>query len=141
MSEISRLRQRIETIKQTGNPVPGLLEMRLRELTEPVRDKRAQKKKRDKRIKWAKRTGQWKPKKSFWQSAEWRELRYSILVERGARCECCGVTPKEGAVMNVDHIKPISKAPHLKLERTNLQVLCAKCNHGKGSHDETDWRG
>lgn len=53
---------------------------------------------------------------------------------------CCGATPATGAVINVDHIKPRKKYPHLALEISNLQILCHDCNHGKGNWDETDWR-
>ena len=28
----------------------------------------------------------------------------------------------------------------LELQLTNLQMLCADCNVGKGAWDETDWR-
>ncbi len=42
--------------------------------------------------------------------------------------------------MHVDHIKPRRKYPELALSRSNLQVLCNLCNHGKGNWDETDWR-
>jgi 5-methylcytosine-specific restriction endonuclease McrA len=42
--------------------------------------------------------------------------------------------------MNVDHIKPRHKYPHLAMDESNLQVLCATCNAGKGGRDETDWR-
>lgn len=40
----------------------------------------------------------------------------------------------------VDHIKPISKHWHLRLDPDNLQVLCNDCNKGKGAWDETDYR-
>lgn len=72
---------------------------------------------------------------------EWRRLRMTVLTKRGARCECCGATPKDGVRMNVDHIKPRLKYPELALEESNLQVLCEVCNHGKGNWDQTDWRG
>ena len=76
----------------------------------------------------------------FLSSPEWRRLRYDVLKERGARCECCGATPSTGAVMNVDHIKPRKTHPHLSLQKFNLQVLCGDCNAGKGNRDSTDWR-
>lgn len=77
----------------------------------------------------------------FLQSYEWRRLRMEVLRERGARCECCGATPADGkTVINVDHIKPRLRYPELALDKTNLQVLCDVCNHGKGNWDETDWR-
>jgi 5-methylcytosine-specific restriction endonuclease McrA len=77
----------------------------------------------------------------FLASYEWRRLRMEVIKDRGARCECCGSTPqKDGIVINVDHIKPRRLFPELALEKTNLQVLCDVCNHGKGNWDHTDWR-
>lgn len=78
--------------------------------------------------------------KGFYSSKAWKELRYKALQTFGAKCMCCGVTPADGAIMNVDHVKPISKHPELRLELNNLQILCASCNHGKGGWDDTDWR-
>ena len=81
-------------------------------------------------------------KNSFLETYEWRRVRMEVLVERGARCECCGAVPQKGndVVLNVDHIKPRRLFPHLALGKTNLQVLCGPCNHGKGNWDQTDWR-
>jgi 5-methylcytosine-specific restriction endonuclease McrA len=42
--------------------------------------------------------------------------------------------------MMVDHIVPRSKRPDLALDISNLQTLCGRCNRGKGSWDQTDWR-
>ena len=79
---------------------------------------------------------------AFLQSYEWRRLRMLVIKERGARCECCGASPKDGkTVINVDHIKPRRFFPQLALDKSNLQVLCGACNHGKGNWDQTDWRG
>ncbi len=76
----------------------------------------------------------------FLMTYEWRKLRMEVIKDRGARCECCGATPRDGITINVDHIKPRRKYPELALEKSNLQVLCNPCNHGKGNWDETDWR-
>ena len=76
----------------------------------------------------------------FLLSYEWRAVRMKVLAKFGARCQCCGATPKDGVRMHVDHIKPRKFFPELALEITNLQVLCEVCNHGKGNWDETDWR-
>lgn len=79
--------------------------------------------------------------KSFLESFEWRRLRMEALKKYSPRCMCCGATPKDGAVMNVDHIKPRKIFPNLALDINNLQILCHECNHGKGNWDQTDWRG
>lgn len=58
----------------------------------------------------------------------------------------CGMEPGDPRVgggtvkICVDHIKPISKHWELRLEESNLQVLCMECNKGKGAWDETDHR-
>lgn len=78
---------------------------------------------------------------AFLLSFEWRKLRMEVLVERGARCECCGATPAaNGIVIHVDHIKPRRFFPALALNKSNLQVLCEVCNHGKGAWSQKDWR-
>ena len=77
---------------------------------------------------------------AFLLSYEWRRLRMVVIRKRGARCECCGATPADGIRINVDHVKPRKTYPELALDESNLQVLCAECNHGKGNWDDTDWR-
>lgn len=76
----------------------------------------------------------------FLLTFEWRKVRMLALKRYGARCQCCGASPADGAVMNVDHIKPRKIFPNLALDVDNLQVLCHECNHGKGNWDMTDWR-
>ena len=78
--------------------------------------------------------------KAFLESYAWRKLRMEALKLHGTRCQCCGASPRDGAVMHVDHIKPRRKFPELALEISNCQVLCHECNHGKGNWDTTDWR-
>jgi 5-methylcytosine-specific restriction endonuclease McrA len=92
----------------------------------PERPKKAKRKKR--------------PSDHFYRSKEWRALRYQVLKANGAKCQCCGRSAKDGAVMHVDHIKPRSKFPELELSLENLQVLCDCCNIGKSNKDDTDWR-
>jgi 5-methylcytosine-specific restriction endonuclease McrA len=84
--------------------------------------------------------------KSFYASWEWRTLRLEVLKAQGHRCQACGAAPGDKTVSGapvrivVDHIKPISKFWELRLEVTNLQVLCDECNMGKGAWDQTDYR-
>lgn len=77
---------------------------------------------------------------AFYDSDEWRRLRYRALKASNGCCQCCGAAAVHGAPLHVDHIKPRSKFPELELEITNLQVLCRDCNLGKGAWDQTDWR-
>lgn len=80
-------------------------------------------------------------RQAFYASSEWRRLRYRVIVAQKGECQACGRSRKNGGIMiHVDHIKPISKFPHLKLVQSNLQLLCEDCNMGKGAWDETDWR-
>lgn len=76
----------------------------------------------------------------FLASFEWKATRMMAIKKYGPVCQCCGASPKTGAVINVDHIKPRKLFPHLALDLANLQVLCSDCNHGKGNWDQTDWR-
>jgi 5-methylcytosine-specific restriction endonuclease McrA len=78
--------------------------------------------------------------KSFYSTIEWKRVRYDALKRSAGRCECCGMSPADGIVLNVDHIKPLHRYPELALELSNLQVLCSSCNWGKGGRDTTDWR-
>lgn len=85
-------------------------------------------------------------KDAFYRSWEWRTIRMEVLKQHGAICQCCGSRPGDKTTggdpvrICVDHIKPLSKRWDLRLERTNLQVLCDECNQGKGAWDETDFR-
>ena len=76
---------------------------------------------------------------NFYVSQEWRQIRYLALKNTGGRCQCCGASASDGITLHVDHIQPLARggAP---LDLGNLQVLCADCNVGKGSWDDTDWR-
>jgi 5-methylcytosine-specific restriction endonuclease McrA len=79
--------------------------------------------------------------KPFYKSKEWVAARYQALKKSMGRCACCGATAaSSGEPLHVDHIKPKSRFPHLALEVSNLQVLCAACNIGKSNIDDTDWR-
>jgi 5-methylcytosine-specific restriction endonuclease McrA len=75
-------------------------------------------------------------KDRFYDSREWKRLRYLVLRNSGGRCQCCGSL----GPLHVDHIKPRSLYPKLELSFKNLQVLCPDCNRGKSNIDKTDWR-
>ena len=58
------------------------------------------------------------------------KLRYKILERDEFKCQKCGNTAKNGALLEVDHITPVSKGG--KTEYNNLETLCWLCNKGKG---------
>lgn len=76
----------------------------------------------------------------FLRSFEWRQLRLRAFEKYGRACLCCGATPGNGVVLNVDHVKSRRRFPALALDIENLQVLCEECNHGKGNLT-VDFRG
>lgn len=70
--------------------------------------------------------------RKFYQSSKWKSARINKLAEHGS-CRACGASPIDGVVLHVDHILPRSIYPEYALSQTNLQVLCAECNIGKGN--------
>lgn len=79
--------------------------------------------------------------KNFYNLSEWQSIRYRALKEMGNICMLCGASPRTGAVIHVDHIKPRSLYPELAFSLSNLQILCSNCNLGKSNKDTTDWTG
>ncbi len=69
----------------------------------------------------------------FYSSAEWLALRKRVIHEEGSACRSCGRRIRDDIEITVDHIKPRSKYPELSLVRSNLQVLCRRCNSSKGA--------
>ena len=56
-------------------------------------------------------------------------LRYAVLKRDHFRCQICGASQKDGAILEVDHYLPVSKGG--KTEMNNLRTLCWQCNRGK----------
>jgi hypothetical protein len=82
----------------------------------------------------------WYKSSYFLKSDEWYTLRYKVLLKNGGRCQCCGRGRKEGAIIQIDHIKPRSIYPELAISESNLQILCRECNMGKSNKSFKDWR-
>jgi len=73
----------------------------------------------------------------FYASPEWRLVREQVLQEQGSVCQHCRRRISNDYDVTVDHIKPRSKFPELALDKSNLQVLCRRCNSAKGAtYDE-----
>lgn len=58
-------------------------------------------------------------------------LRYKIFCKDDFKCQICGRSAKDGAILHIDHIIPISKGGRTEID--NLRTLCQSCNLGKGS--------
>ena len=62
------------------------------------------------------------------------KTRQNVLMRDNYTCQICGATVKDGAKLEIDHIKPFSKGG--TDDENNLQVLCQQCNREK--HNRTD---
>lgn len=76
----------------------------------------------------------------FLESYQWREVRQKVLDKYESMCMCCGAKPSETTYLCVDHIYPRKTHPELALDINNLQILCNRCNHGKGNWSVADYR-
>ena len=60
----------------------------------------------------------------FYNSAPWRNLRASILRERGPNCQKCGAHADRPYC---DHVQEIRDGG-AQLDPSNVEVLCASCH-------------
>ncbi len=67
-------------------------------------------------------------KRAFYNSTAWRNKREDILERDNYECAWCkkdgGVTTKDHAILEVDHIFELEHYPKLALVDENLRVLC-----------------
>lgn len=63
----------------------------------------------------------------------WPFLKRCALDRDNYTCQSCGHNEPE--IMEVDHIKPKSKFPELKLDINNLITLCPNCHRRKTNRD------
>ena len=58
-----------------------------------------------------------------------KKRKMIVLSRDGHRCQYCGLTVQDGATLEVDHMKPLSKGG---LDRmSNLITTCRECNRSK----------
>lgn len=60
-----------------------------------------------------------------------KSLREEIIERDNYTCQMCGKYMPDGVGLQIDHIIPISRGG--KTVRSNLQVLCSKCNGSKSN--------
>lgn len=68
-------------------------------------------------------------------SFKWTKVRKEWFKENQAdyyTCYLCGVGMLPGET-TLDHVKPRSRAPHLRYKFENIKPCCWKCNQKKGS--------
>lgn len=82
----------------------------------------------------------------FYRSIAWQKARYAALAENAKRhggvatCDLCGTTRQSGAILDIDHVVPLSVDWSKRLDPANHQVLCRPCNFGKSNRTSDDWR-
>jgi 5-methylcytosine-specific restriction endonuclease McrA len=65
----------------------------------------------------------------FYNSREWRVMRFRVLHRDGYKCVICGSNVRGKGLSRVDHIKPLKKFPELSLVLSNLRTLCVSCDN------------
>jgi hypothetical protein len=71
----------------------------------------------------------------FYSSPEWIALRKRVIDEEGRICAECKRRIDSDVDLTVDHKLPRSKYREKALDRSNLQVLCRRCNSSKGARE------
>ena len=69
------------------------------------------------------------PAKKFLSRSIQPSLRFKVLQRDKFHCTYCGGSPKDGFILVVDHIIPVSKGGKTAIE--NLVTACWICNAGK----------
>lgn len=81
----------------------------------------------------------------FYKSPQWRTLRQSLVIERGAKCEMCGrsfaLNPSELVGHHKIELTPENITnPDVALNPSNVMIICSDCHnkiHGRyGYHQE-----
>lgn len=61
------------------------------------------------------------------------EIKRQVYVRDKHTCLCCGKSKRQGVIMNVDHIRPVTMGGTNDI--SNLQTLCKYCNTIKGLNE------
>lgn len=82
-----------------------------------------------------------KPSRRWYNTARWRSLRWSVLVEAGFTCARCGFASTAKGALVADHVEPHREDAARFWDRTNLQCLCATCHSRDKQREENAARG
>ena len=69
-------------------------------------------------------------------SRKYKEVRLKVLARDGYTCYYCGHEGTKENGLTIDHIIPVSKAPELAIDESNMRIACKSCNSAKGSRSE-----
>ena len=76
---------------------------------------------------------EYKESKKYQREVMTDSLRFKVLKRDGYKCRICGISASEGAILEVDHIIPVSNGGKSTID--DLQTLCKSCNRGKSDKD------
>ena len=80
--------------------------------------------------------------RAWYHSAEWRALRWQVLVEANFTCAMCGRIEGNTSKLVGDHIKSHRGDRSLFFARANVQCLCKQCHDSvKQRMDKAQGRG
>lgn len=65
-----------------------------------------------------------------------KTIKSALKVETNSKCAYCESKPTASQPGDIDHIRPISKNPHLICAWDNLTFSCRTCNHAKSDYDD-----
>jgi len=77
---------------------------------------------------------------SIYDDPRWLPLTKRVYKAYGRKCMATKMTERDGITLSVDHIKPVSKYPHLAFKFSNLQILAVPVNSMKSNKTEIDYR-
>ena len=81
-------------------------------------------------------TEEGKEYKRFYDSKEWKSLRYQVLLEAGFLCVICLEDGMYSEATIGDHIIPTRVRWDLRLEKENVQAVCFECHNQKTFQDK-----
>ena len=80
------------------------------------------------------------PWRAWYNTTEWRRLRWQVLVDENFTCRRCGVVADSPGLV-ADHIVPHRGCRVKFLDRANLQCLCARCHNSAKQAEERAGQG
>jgi len=70
-------------------------------------------------------------RQNYTATLEYKEFRRAVLKRDNYTCQICGARTKLGKriLIQIDHIKPFSLFPELRMDMNNVRTLCKPCHY------------